>query len=404
MRKTNPFLRAAILLLALTMATVGAVMSTNTLGKYVAAGLGTSEARIAKFSFAVGSWKTENPTDKYAPYNFGGTPYNGIFGSGAMGPRYWEQIVTPTGIGTNSIQTITVPMFSNAYQHNSTTALGNTVQSSDDALVIAPGIGHHVDAAVGNPNYSFGASNPNYPGLASDGGGTDLMFYNNSEVTIRYKVEYDSFSLPYSIPYETKTFKSGTEAYPDWTYLPTVWQYTIPFFFGSSPRLGASASPDCYTYPFNYAWFRTDNAVHLTNQYVNGDGLGDEYRYIPVTYNGNGDYPSPWRVLAPGESELKQICWIWCYQLLYNAANQPIADGTDGTVWSATVDLANYPPDEFDTWLGMAAAGKKFGDGSNPNMYAWQYTDQATGAGYWAWVDLDTGFELKFRITVEQVD
>ncbi|MCL2107658.1 MAG: hypothetical protein FWH26_11465, partial [Oscillospiraceae bacterium] len=57
MRKSNPFLRAAIVLLAVSFCLSAVVVGTSTYAKYVTQGNGIARARAAKFSFLVGSYK-----------------------------------------------------------------------------------------------------------------------------------------------------------------------------------------------------------------------------------------------------------------------------------------------------------------------------------------------------------
>jgi len=237
--KKNIYLRAALALLVGVWATT-CLLGEATWAKYVAGGTGSDSARYAAFDFMVGSCK----------YNRGGKSWSAKNNTS----DYWDQIVVIGNITSTSptAETFTVPMFDWKYKHNASGA--TTVESNGD-LVVAPGVGHHVDFPLNNPNYGS-----IYGGVWNDGGdngGTNLYYKNNSEVTVRYRVLYDAAN-------------SNVRG--------------IPFYIR-----GDGACP----------WFRTDQATGL--KVVTDTSAGQ-----PAN--------SGWRVLAPNTAEMRQICWDWAFE------------------------------------------------------------------------------------------
>jgi len=164
--KKNRFLRLALCLAICAWVSGNLLMGTGTWAKYVATGKGAAGARFASFSFQVGSQKFDGVDDWY-PINHS---------------SYWEDIVTPTGIDpTQVVKEFSMPLFdyeyiSDLYGPQCGGPGGNvvTVKSKDDALVVAPGMGH-----------AFGSGNTN-PGF---GWSHTINFKNNSEVTLRFQLE-----------------------------------------------------------------------------------------------------------------------------------------------------------------------------------------------------------------------
>jgi len=82
--KKNYFLRAAVLLLALCTLTAGIFVGTGTMAKYIAAGTGDAEARVAKFSVKIaeaGGSGVEFATGSTVTLGTGGTAnlFNALF-------------------------------------------------------------------------------------------------------------------------------------------------------------------------------------------------------------------------------------------------------------------------------------------------------------------------------------
>lgn len=207
MKERNPFLRAALLMLVVAMAANVVFAGTEAFAKYVAQGDGGANARVAKFSFLIGSVKQDMGTSWGIPnsqWDLADKKQADFYWSGSDWAGFWNQMVTPSSISAypniNTVETITVPLFASEYRGTG----GTTVKGQNGALVIAPGVnmnGHTpvTNSAFGNPN-----TNAN--------GEVQLVFKNNSEVAVRYKVEYDTYSMPYYYyekPWETATYFSA---------------------------------------------------------------------------------------------------------------------------------------------------------------------------------------------------
>jgi len=406
--KRNVFLRMAAYLLVAVVASMS--LLSGTWAKYVASATVTASARVAKFSFLVGSMKPDANGDYTGPTKTkGGTPSTYWNGNTLAG--YWEQVVKVAGTANLFVQTISVPMFAKEYDHKSP-ARTATVQSSNKDALVAPGIGHHVDwpasSAQGNPNYSSSQGRNSYVTALDgylDGGGTDLVFRNDSEVAVRYKVEYDRRSLPI-YHYEQP---AGTVSNSPWGYISKLeinrdgqpfWELpaaSIPLLMRAQDGGGIVGDP--------YSWFRADyhnNTTGYTPPVMwPWWGNGGLERFVPVTRNGN----SPWRTLAPGAEEVRQICWIWRFDA--------------GATWNATYNIQErWPGDYFDTWLGLATAeymriGRAtYSDGSTAQMFQWNPLTDDNGidahdlddSAGWNQVDFSPEVNLYFRVTVEQID
>lgn len=422
--KRNVLLRASAYLLLAVIASMS--LLTGTWAKYIASATVSASARVARFSFLVGSMKPDaNGGYTGTAKTKGGSP--STYWGGNNPADYWEQVVKVAGTGNLFVQTISVPMFAKEYDHRDP-ARTATVRSSNSDALVAPGIGHHVDwpagNAQGNPNYSSSVA----PGKNSyvtalegaylDGGGTDLVFRNDSEVAVRYKVEYDRRSLPiYNFEQPTGTpalgcirptmakmkadFPAGVNGVNDW-YCWYLQGASVPLLMRAQDGGGTVGDP--------YSWFRADyhastalwgdGAYAGTEPYPWWDNGGLD-RFVPVTRDGN----SPWRTLAPGAEEVRQICWIWRFD--------PAAG------WNATYKVQErWPGDYFDTWLGLAAAeyrrtGKAtYSDGSTARMWQWNPLTDDTGDDAhdlddtigWPQVNFNPEINLYFRVTVEQAD
>ncbi|MCL2107611.1 MAG: hypothetical protein FWH26_11220, partial [Oscillospiraceae bacterium] len=420
----------------------------------------------------------------------------GVTQNGSGGINYlWDKIVTVDGVDPGSATTFTVPLFAAAYENEADAMPRSpTVQSSDGALVIAPGTGSQpykypfgTSGYTGRPwrDYiggSFNTGNPYSPYRADSNpnakdehsadwldiqdAGTALRFKNNSEVAVRYKLEVDcgTSSWP-EIPYETAATKLANGESP--SILP---KSQIPLLM--KPHSGREFSAQ------DYSWKRID-------KYTANGG------WMPVTWNSAGSisdaetgnssaYDSDWRVLAPGAEETRLIGWLWAfdikairdnwlhqhetlldwiacgcevfaydplgtgtavlnkandYQLVWDIMNGQIAglsatdlvlSDTNGLLGllnepafsilnglgrfltgqyyppemsrrvvplgNLDLDFVGYPGDEFDTWLGKAATG---------NL---KYSDGNPGIGFAGTPVVLPPLELKFRLTVEQLD
>jgi len=178
--KRNIYLRVALLLLFGVW--VSSTMISGTLAKYAASGLGTASARFAAFSFVV---------DTKTCAGLGGT----------------QEIVTIPGIGATTSQSFTLPLFDTDYYGRTPNNGIKTVISNDGNPVVAPGINGISDywynpgspGTAGTIWSAFYEENKPANNSANFNTASDyrkkVVFENKSEVTVRYKLEFDLNSL-----------------------------------------------------------------------------------------------------------------------------------------------------------------------------------------------------------------
>ena len=180
-----------ILAMVALLLTLGVVATTPlAFAKYVASGMVTASARVAKFSFGVVSTQPETR----GMYNAGGVmtaPPRGPFED----DETWEEVaVYPSGSNTLLFD---LPLFDTEYYDRGGSST-KTVISKNNDMVIAPGVNgisdHNTSSPGGQwlPGANIPANNPN-------NSGTDcrkaIVFKNNSEVAVKYKLELVPDSL-----------------------------------------------------------------------------------------------------------------------------------------------------------------------------------------------------------------
>ena len=186
--KRNVFLRAAAYLLAAVIASMS--LLPGALAKYIAAVVPAgASARVAKFSFQVGSVKSQ-------------TPAAGPFDDARDTDRYGNPLVVEDGETWNEIAVTAgaslefeAPVFAFAYLGYNNAVMGpagtitagqTTVLGRDSAIVAAPGTGYLFGTELNKPNYApdqLGYSGINY-----------FDFRNDSEVAVRFRLSIDNES------------------------------------------------------------------------------------------------------------------------------------------------------------------------------------------------------------------
>jgi len=281
------------LLLAAVIST-SILAGTGTWAKYAAAGEAQANARVAKFSFVAGSQKYLGGGD-WAVVN---SSVDDEDPDVIVAGKHWREIAITSGAST----LFELPLFDYEYSGtDSSLASTATVQGVDDEIVVAPGIGNSHGNPMHNPNTN---ANVQY-----------FDFRNDSEVTVRFKVEIDPSSST-----------GGAD-----------------IFVGS---------------PWIPPWADLGDPAH--GWYL----VGSHNQPVPI---------SSWNYLDPGQTYANLgILWTW-----------PFDDaGPLGAWWTDTVTygyMTSYD-DEKHTQLGKQAAAALAGVGTAPKI------------------------DLKFRITVEQVD
>ena len=190
--KRNVFLRAAACLLVANVAGMSLLAGTG--AKYIASGTVTASARVARFSFTVGSNQRNGTT------SFESTPSNPL--SLPHGKATWTQIATTVGPVT-----FTLPLFDVEYLGRGTTAgtstvISRTIDGARD-LVVAPGINGYVDngsaysGSGSTANIGWNANLPRYNTnvLAANDCRKMFVFKNDSEVAVKYTLTYDPASV-----------------------------------------------------------------------------------------------------------------------------------------------------------------------------------------------------------------
>jgi len=143
--KKNYFLRAAVLLMVLCTLTAGIFVGTGTMAKYIAAGTGDAEARVAKFSVKIiNSTGISGTETELAQLVSGGGPLE-------------------LGVGTTA--SVFNSIFKTTYATDDPGYSGaNSVESADTGYVVAPG--------------------------TTNAGTTEsFKIWNESEVAVKIKVE-----------------------------------------------------------------------------------------------------------------------------------------------------------------------------------------------------------------------
>jgi len=346
--KRNIFLRAALCLFIGLWASGTAL--TDTWAKYVATGMGTASARIAKFSVRVGGQKYDSANKNW---------------KAASDASYWDEIVTLDGINPSKVQSFELPLFDYEYATTTrgTTTTVSSVVNSDGSrdLVIAPGT-----SLLGSSQ-----NNPNTEGYNTAGSeGSIIVVSNDSEVTIRFKIEFDAAAS--TVP-EVDGKRLPLFIYPAGIIGPYNTTDSMQWRVDLVPKTGAKAFRNIFCDP---------NGVRM---------MGPAYTPFIST--------DGWFTLAPGQrtgtSPVPRILLYCGWYFAYDAEPRPgygthysYSGGADAAClphWDGYWDpaflpyLTNTRPnniDRYDTYMGLAAA-------SNPASMA---------------------VELKFRITIEQVD
>ena len=205
--RLGPYIAGALALLLTVACLLVPYTARYTLAKYASTASGTGTAQVAKFSFLVGSQKYDKASGNWGAFNQSLAVSN--IGTDETTPlRYWNEIAVTAGAQS----TFTLPLFDHAYWGNQ--LLGNddmlTVQSRNGDLVVAPGISKWFDTPIGNEHYA---------------GEKRIEFKNNSEVTVRYKLEFDPATLPPGCLFNMDGHYAlnNSSPWPDYTYINTFY-------------------------------------------------------------------------------------------------------------------------------------------------------------------------------------
>jgi len=382
MKKGYIFPRVVALLLIGVWASTILLTGTGTLAKYAAGGNGSANARVAAFSFVAGANQFKNGAFESTAGNPLGLPH---------GVVSWTEIVTPDGIGASTSQTFALPLFDCEYASTPSRApnSGNTliggISVCGAGLVAAPGTGHG-GAPKHNTNVVWDTTDSD---IASAPSNASVIFsvHNQSEVTLRFKIEYD----PENSLLPVVDASTGAVAVKK----PEAGDLTLPIAIrGYGCNNAGSFRLDEWTAdkgPKNLYLHRAGTAAYAGFTLIGGDA---------------------WLTLAPGQYTGQAspainnigVVWIWGYAVdapaAFTLAQPSLPDhfykGWGYATWVDAVAAAgNYPQwegfyaadvlphlpdtragniDRFDTVLGLAAAKG------------------------------DLNISLAFRITVEQVD
>jgi len=360
--KRNIFLRAALCLFIGVWAS--GTMLTGAWAKYVATGLGTASARIAEFSVQVGSRKYDSANKNW---------------KAASDASFWDEIVTLDGINPSNVQTFELPLFDYEYSSlpsrdvNAGVIGGTSVSSSGAYLVVAPGTGHG-GAPKHNPNLAWDLPGP--PATNSKG---IFSIQNKSEVTIRFKLEYD----------------------PENSLLPAVNASTGAVTV-EKPVAGKLFLPITIRAGGNTGSLRTDlwtaddgpNNLYLSNDKT--AALGSGFTLV------DGD---AWRTLAPTQSIELSITWLWGFadvaqSAFVDTSVTPNLSFSGGWSYGAWADLV-AAPGGYTNWQGLSSTTllPELGTTRAGNIDRFD-----TLLGLAAGKGQDLNVSLAFRITIEQVD
>ena len=346
MVKRNIFLRVAVLLFVVCMASASVFSGTVTFAKYIAAGEGNPEARVAKFSFKV----TDRPYQ--GDSTWGNTP---------------EEIAVTAGVPT----TFSVPLFDTDYLGTG----GVTVSSRDGDPLIAPGIGHHIGAPV-------------HKGLIAtewDYNFHRMTVQNNSEVAVRFRIMLDSAVLPGDV----KIFIRGVH------YSPTGGNPTGVESGSTFAELGDPGDPYVMDYnadtviPGTTSTTFGDSGFAVSTPWINGEALSDGV--AGGIGNGTADkLIYDWYYLPPNSEPVNRwITWMVCFS----------PDDGRG-VWSgAMTGNFDHPAGMTPTEIADETAAKNAADTALGKLAA-----KALDPADLSTQKSDVEVELKFRIEVEQVD
>ena len=157
----------AIVVVVLAL-TIGVIATTPlAFAKYFTEGIVTLGARVARFSFV---------SDTQA--------------CGGLGGR--QDIIALAAVS----QEFTLPLFDKEYYGRAPNGSVKTVVSSLGDAVVAPGINGITDANYeDNPDYAQNLPATNGNLFAPDDSRIVVKFVNESEVAVRYKLEYDRYSV-----------------------------------------------------------------------------------------------------------------------------------------------------------------------------------------------------------------
>jgi len=264
--KKNHLLRAVVVLWAFAVLT--AITLPDALAKYAASATGSSTASVARFSFEAGSVKPATAT---------AAPFNNARGN------QWQQIAL------NTAANFEVPLFDYEYFTPAPLFGGpmsreKTILGKNQDIVVAPGIGYLYGDSANNPNRGLQADK--YHGWSFF-----LQFRNNSDVTVRFKVQVDAAnSVTHGIPLEVHTYLGG------WVNISN----------GSSPVL---------TWDDSERWNHT---AHYRRPVSHVDLLWGHYKDEPGTATSLIPYrytalDEGWMYLEPDEEY--EFGFEWCWQI-----------------------------------------------------------------------------------------
>ena len=339
------WLTLARILAILVLVTLPLVSNIFTDAKYVASAAVEAGARVAKFSFVVGNQKYKSDPGKAWHEKLNLADIDNASPAAVAAAKYWRQIAIDAGEAT----LFELPMWDYEYYGADDYSNEATVKTSGADAVIAPG----TNSGYSSSSKNGSMHNPNYDPAPK--GTYTLQFRNDSEVSVRYKVEVDEeTSLTYGgytarieihTPFSTTPKHTGTYGYPNY------------------PRMD------------DYGAVLTKNPESIQPASALSDGLqaGSDL-WVYMEPGGTSSLPIEWHATFLGNSS-------GCFNVSqgFNTAlyTDPV---TSGQVY--------YLGDKHDSWLGANAA-------SGNGTYDTDPTDFGTAWG---------GPKLVLKLTIEQVN
>lgn len=302
--KRNIFLRTAACLLMTTVVSIGLLGGTG--AKYAASATATASARVAKFSFVVGS-------EKYHAAALQGADdtlmSSGPFDNDRLLDAYGNVLSVGNGKTWNEVAVnggplyFELPLFDFEYYNPGASLVtvrgsktGTTTGGKDIRdIVAAPGIGYVYGNFKNNTNRAASKAEETAGGFEG-AESIFLSFTNNSEVTVRFKMKAVGSYAPVRIlaPLEQDDVWSTHDATLTWN--DNAWNIDNCTYPGSGPAIEAD----------------------LLALAATGGNRWDTYG-VPWSggdvFWGSGQKRflanDPWMTLAPGEDYTFGISWLW---------------------------------------------------------------------------------------------